>query len=413
MSRSRKKRRTSKGKQRPQASTPARDAPTPAADTPRRPHGSPRRRRALILGIGGLVVVAAVVAVVLLRGAPDDGAAVAPGATEPSDLALREEAYAIARRLLQEFPRSPDPAGLMGTVQNQFGNSAEAEHWWWRCLELDPLRVDIYEVLAVAYLRKGEYVKVADVFDRAQSVNVRLPGVYLRYAEALLELGRLDEALAAIEEEMRGPSDLVETYIAMGKIRFQRREYEEAMEAYAEAARRRPKDSRPYYGLATASARLGRRDESREYMATFQRLRAVEDEASTTRRRSADQMRPVAQILCQVMTDAGRVYAAHERYADAERCWRRAAEVDTRDTGSRVQLVNRYRADGRKGMALTVCRELTRIEPDNARYHHVAGITLAEMGQYDEARAELRRAVELDPNDDHIQQAYRQLMQMK
>ena len=409
MSRSRKKsKKTPKKTGRPRSSENTREK------APGAPSARKRKRSGLLVGLAGVVVVAAVVALVLRpegSGEKVGGTGARPAAEAASDLDLRNETFDVARLLVSDFPRSADPLGLMGTVQNQFGNSAEAEVWWWKCLELDPKRVDIYEVLAVAYLRKGEYERVAELLDRAQSVDVDLPGVHLRYAEALLELGRLDEALAMIQEEMKLSTEVTENYMVMGRIRMQRREYALAVEAYAEAARRRPSASKPYYGLATASARLGRGEESREYMATFQRLRAVEDDASTSRRRTTDKMRPVAQILVEVLVDAGRVYEAHGRHDRAEVSWRRAAELDPANTASRIQLVNRYRSTERRWEAVEVCAELRKIDPGNARYHYVAGLTLAELGQFDAAREALRQAAELSPGDEKMQNAYQRLLE--
>lgn len=385
----------------------------PRAATAAPEAAGPKRRSPLLLFGLAAVVVVAVAAVLVLRpdGTDERPAPAEPAARATSDLDLRNEAFDVVKKLLSDFPRSADPPGLMGTVQNQFGNSVEAEKWWWRCLELDPKRVDIYEVLAVAYLRKGEYEKVGEVLERAEALEVQLPGVHLRYAEALLELGRMDEALMMLEKELEVSPDLTEAWIALGKIRIQRREYDLAVEAYAEASRRRPSLSQPYYGLATASARMGQREKSREYMETFKELRAVEDEASTTRRRATDQMRPVAQILAQVLTDAGKVYQAHQQYEQAEAYWRRAGDLDRKDTPSRIQLVNRYRSTDRGVQALEVCEQLVRIEPDNARYHLVRGITLADLGQYAAARDALRKATELDPDDPQARKLYRQLME--
>ena len=409
MSRSKKKsKKTTRQSRRPR--------PTKSASEGGRGAATGRRRKApvLLIALAGVAVVAVVVALVVWTRGPGEAPGVAQmqsAGRETTELDLRDEAFDVARKLLEDFPGSADPLGLMGTVQNQFGNSAEAEEWWRRCLERDPRRVDIYEVLAVAFLRKGEYEKVAELLDREQTLGIHLPSVHLRYAEALLEMGRLDEALSILEEEMKRSPDLTDKYVIMGKIRFQRKEYEQAVEAYAEAARRRPRESHPYYGLATASARLGQSDKAREYMETFKRLRAVEDDASATRRRATHKMRPAAQILSQVLVDAGRVYEARKQYEQAETYWRRAATLDPANTASRIQLVNRYRSTQRARDAVEVCEQLRRLDPDNATYHLVTGMTLADLRQFDAALAAMQRAIELDPDDERIQKAYQRLLE--
>ena len=188
--------------------------------------------------IVGVVVSAAIVLIVVLipktrkSPQPQGGSDVRIAETGADDIVLRDETFEVARQLMADFPESAFPLGLMGTVYNQYGSSIEAEKWWWKCLERDPTRADVYEVLAVAFLRKGEYQKVVELSRKAQAVDPDLPGVHRRHAEALLEMGKLDEALAALEREKRITPDLSETHVVFGKTYLQRREYQEAMEAY-------------------------------------------------------------------------------------------------------------------------------------------------------------------------------------
>lgn len=312
-------------------------------------------------------------------------------------LALRDETLEVARQLVVDFPQDAFPLGLMGTVQNQFGNTAEAEKWWWKCLDQDPGRADAFDVLAVAFLRKGEFQKVVDLSMEMLVVSPNAPGVYRRQAEALLELGELDEALAAIEKEKRLSPDLNEVHIILGRIHLQRKEYQQATGAYARALELKPGDSRCYFGLATASARLGRSDESKAYMAQFTELRAVEDEASATKRRATDVIARAGPILAETLVDAGRTYHAYGQVEKAEQQWRRAAAVDPANTACRLQLVNLYRKARRGQEAAEVCAQLTRIEPDNAYYHFVTGVVFGELRRFSEAEQALRKSIELAP----------------
>jgi tetratricopeptide (TPR) repeat protein len=366
------------------------------------------RARGMPLLLVGAVVSAAVAVVLILMllpkapKAPEDaqpqGGAEVPADGQPAtDLVLRNETFEVARRLMADFPESAFPIGLMGTLHNQFGNSTEAEKWWLRCLERDPRRADVYEVLAVAYLRKGEYQRVAELLQRAQAINPNMPGVHRRYAEALMEMGELDEALVALEKEMKIAPNVSENYLVFGKIYVQRKEYEKAVAAYTKALELRPGDTRCYYGLANASRRLGQSDKATEYMETFSKLRAEDDKVSTTRRMSTDQMRKAAPILAETLVDVGRVYNEHRQVQKAEACWQRAAALDTTNTASRVQLVDLYRRARRRQEAVEVAEQLRRIDPKNASYHQVAGVALAELKRFDAAEVAIRQAIELAP----------------
>ena len=150
--------------------------------------------------------------------------------------------------------------------------------------------------------------------------------------------------------------------------------------------------------MSTAAARLGRTEQSREYRAKFAELRAVEDEASATKRMATDVIAPAELILAETLLDAGRLYQQSGRIDKAESCWRRAAQVDPTHAASRVQLVNLYRRSRRGQEAAQYATQLTEIDPNNAAYHHMAGAVFAGLGQFDPAVRELRRTIELAPN---------------
>ncbi len=182
------------------------------------PPKEPTSRKSPLL-IGGVVVgaaAAAVLIVVLIPRTPDrpeagsaprteqqtetrardqteQRAEQSPEALRANDAALRDETTEVARQLVEDFPQDAFPLGLMGTVLNQFGNSEEAEKWWRRCLDREPGRADAVDVLAVAYLRKGEFQKVVDLSAEMLVVAPNTPGMHRRLADALLELGELDE----------------------------------------------------------------------------------------------------------------------------------------------------------------------------------------------------------------------------
>jgi tetratricopeptide (TPR) repeat protein len=330
-------------------------------------------------------------------------------APRAADEALKQETFDVVQQLIEDFPGSAYPLGLMGTVQNNYGNTAEAEAWWWKCLERDPRRADVYAVLAMSALEKGEYEKVADLLHKAEAINPNLPGVHRRYAEALMNMGKLDEALAMIQKEVRIAPDAGSSYILLGKIRLQREEYEEAVAAYSRAIELSKLDSRAYYGLATAYERLGKDDEAAKYMDAFKTLRAQENEVLTSRRRAVDKPRHPAKILSETLIDAGRVYSDHRQFGKAERCWKRAAALAPSSTACRLELLSLYGRTRRGKEALAVVEELRKIDPDNATYHLNAGLLLAQLKRYDEAEEAMRKAIELTPGS---ARAYQSLVEL-
>ena len=358
-----------------------------------------------LLIVGAIVAVAAVAAVVFFmrpqqieRDAPEMAASEPrEEAVRSTELALRNETIAAVKALTEAYPSNVFVLGLMGTVYNQFGNTAEAERYWSRCLELDPAQIGAYDVLSVAYLRKEEFEKVVELSRRTAAAAPGAPVVNRRLAEALLELGELDDALAAIEKENAISPNNNEVLVILGRIQLQRRAYAEAVTAYERALELRPGDDRCYFGLATAYARLGQRDKAKEFNNKFASVRAVEDEQSANRRRATDVIAPAGPILAEALVDVGKTYQQYREIEKAEASWLRAAEVDPVNEASRRHLAGLYRSAKRHQKAAEMCAELTRLAPENAAYHHMSGLVFADLGQFDAAEQSLRRTVELAP----------------
>lgn len=355
----------------------------------------------IVAAAAGVVVVALAATLLLVarqRGEPGDAESAGAETTAQAEAELKEETFGLIERLITEFPSDAYPLALMGTAHNSYGNTIGAEEWWRKCLELAPTRADVYSVLATEAIRKAEYDKVEELTLKAEAIDPNLPGIHRFYGEALMEMGRLDEALAALERELSITDEESATFLLIGKVQLQREEYEKAIDAYNHARQLRPSDSRPHYGLATAAARMGRHDEARKHMEDFSRLRAAEDEFLTTRRRAGGRPPRGARILAETLVDAGKLYDTHKLPARAEECWMRAAAVDPTNTAARLELVGLYRRDNRAADALEVCEQLREIDPGNAKYELSTGILLAQQNRFPEAEEALRQAVENAPD---------------
>ncbi len=329
--------------------------------------------------------------------APPAPQAEAEGPTSPADIAMREETFGVARRLVEDFPGDANALGLMGTVQNRYGNTAEAVTWWQKCLEADPRRADAYHGMAMVARRKGEYQEALRFWRQAQEIDPALVGMHGRCAEVLLEVGKPEEAIAAAEKEMAiNPGD-VETCLLLGKAHLQLKEHEKAAADFETARRLKPDDSRSYLGLATVCARLGQADKAKAYTEQFREFRAEEDKVSVDRKRMASSRAWAADVLSQTHTDAGRLYAAHRNLEKAEEHWRRAAAVDPRNRICRQYLVDMYMRIGRDRQALTFCEQLRDIDPKNPTYHLNTGALLARLERLDAAEEAVRKAIALAP----------------
>ena len=79
-----------------------------------------------------------------------------PTAQEPyTEEGLEQETMAVLHRLVEDFPASADPLGLMGDLYVELGQTAEAMKCWERCAELQPHRADSYVRMAETAVERG------------------------------------------------------------------------------------------------------------------------------------------------------------------------------------------------------------------------------------------------------------------
>ncbi len=98
-------------------------------------------------------------------------------------------------------------------------------------------------------------------------------------AEALLKLGRYDEAERILEEAFSSPGgETGETLTLLGSVRNEQGDDEGAVAALTEASRIDPHRAETRYLLGTILARLGRGDEARAELDAFRRLKAFEEQ---------------------------------------------------------------------------------------------------------------------------------------
>ena len=105
---------------------------------------------------------------------------------------VREKALAVARRLVDQYPDSPDAICVFGMIHSRYGDRAQAVQCWRRCVDVDPGYADACHCLGEDALQRGEYHEAIDWFKRALETETKAPAVQLSLAKALRRLGRTE-----------------------------------------------------------------------------------------------------------------------------------------------------------------------------------------------------------------------------
>jgi tetratricopeptide (TPR) repeat protein len=328
--------------------------------------------------------------------------------------AMREEAFAVVRQLMQDFAGDTGAMVLMGRLYKWLGESDEASKWWHKCIEQNPREIKAYHGLARIAQMKGEHDKALELWQRAQQMDPTMPGVHGALAEALLEVGRPEEAAAALEKEIKISPGTGKYHFLLGQARFEQKQYEKAAQCYQKAAEIEPQSSQPYYGLASVYARLGQTDKARQCTERFQALREQEDRPSAEPTRGPDERPHMTIVLAWTHADAGDFYATHLRPKEAEKHWQRGAALDSKNRQCRQSLADLYRVSGRLAEALDMCGQLRQIDPGSAATYHLNEASLlVRMQRWDAAEESMRKAMELAPTAPAVCRRLVQLLVMR
>ena len=323
---------------------------------------------------------------------------------------------AVLNRLVEDFPDSADPLGLMGDVYVQLGKTAEAMACWEQCARLEPRRADSYMRMAGTAVERGEFERAVTIARTALKIDPAMPGIHRELGRALKALAQPGESLAALEKAVElSPQSAVDHHL-LGQAYQQLRQYEQAKRSYVTALHINPNYTEACYGLATVSARLGQKDEAAKYRAKFKEMKARDWEGLPDKRDYVLHHKFVVRSrhrASNVHTNAGVLYYEHGRRQTAEQHWRRAATLDPTNTGCREELMTLYQQDGRNTEALRICEQLIRLVPARAQYHMCAGTLLTRMDRTEEALQAVKKAIELEPDNVTFRRIYDQIQKRR
>lgn len=197
--------------------------------------------------------------------------------------ALKAEAFQVVDDLLLRYPDDPLSLEKAAQLAGVFGEKELARSRWQRCIELAPQHLPARYALTWLALRDGRYDEMAEQSRAALMVDRNSIAFRNLLGCALVELRQPQEAREVLEASLRddvaqGMNETVycDTYTLLGKASLLERDYAQAAEFFAEAVRLDPKWSKALYGLGTSYARIGRREEAKDYLERFRETQTQE-----------------------------------------------------------------------------------------------------------------------------------------
>lgn len=326
-------------------------------------------------------------ALVMLGGVP----AQTDGSLPESAEATLADAQHMAQTLVHAFPGNPDALEVLARLHFFRGNTAAAIATWKQCLQVNPKYAYAFVGLGMVASRRGDFREAAQWFGRAVQAAPQTLAFREDYAEALINAGEVEKAIAVLEDLVRLSPRSARAFDLLGSAYSHLGKYAQARDAYQQAARLDPMHAGIRLGLAKALVRLGRTAEARKCMEEFGRLRAQERTRRQKDLREYDDLRAVRKDVAQLYTGAAQVYHAQGKPAEAERLWRRAADLDPTAVACRQALAWRYRQAGKLAETIALLEELWMLEPTNPAYGLEIVRLHLQQKQSEKAEATLQR----------------------
>lgn len=323
------------------------------------------------------------------------------------------------------------------------GRMMEAEAVLRPLVAAQPANADALELLGTALGAQGRHLDALAAFDRAREARPSSPSIRRNRAQALLHLGRLDEARADLEKALQMRPDHAASWGLLGNVLAASGDAAGAERAYRRALQHAP-TAQAHYNLALLLQEHGRTEEAiagyRAALALVPAFAAAHNNLANALKqrgridealahyaeavRHDPSLADAASNYGAALRELGRLDAAiplleravamkpdswgalnnlgmayHERRRDAEavRCYRRAIELKSDFHEARNNLGNALAASGEEREAIDCYRAAIELSPGHPDAYSNLGVLLQERGDVDGAIDCYRRALEIDP----------------
>jgi tetratricopeptide (TPR) repeat protein len=249
-------------------------------------------------------------------------------------------------------------------------------------LDAEAARVNVQSSAALA-ARLGEAyanLRVLDraeqAFQRALSLNPECAACYQSLASIAERQANSEKALAYLVTARKLSPDDPEIQFEFGKVCLERNLLDDAVPALEKAAKLQPERDQYVYVLASAHVARGNLTKAESLL---MELKAKH---------------PKDAVLDYAM---GTVYYLMGKYSDAESLLTQSLQMQPDQVAASYYLALAYDSSGDEDRAVALFRELLKNHPKHAPSYVKLGAILVRQHQYDEARQDLERAIELDP----------------
>jgi len=262
-------------------------------------------------------------------------------------------------------------------------------------------------------LAEKNYKSCEEAF-RKMYAETKDPRALMGLTETYTVQGQYDQAMKILKDEVAKTPDRVDYIVAIGNIAVRAQKYSEGMENYKKALEKYPRSADIWIRLGETQRRTGdlanastsfnkAKDLAPNNVIPFIELALMADTAG-----QKDKARPLYEQILKIQPDHpialnNLAYMLAETGADLDQALtmaQRAKQKLPQDSNVADTLGWIYIKKNLSDSAISIFKELIRVEPDRSTYHYHLAMALAQKGDKSSAKKELELALRKQPAKD-------------
>ena len=281
----------------------------------------------------------------------------------------------------------------------EFRETAEAVRVWNSIRQTHPSYVIAYCRLAYVATEQGNFEGAESLYRSALDLVPGSPEIRFGLAETLTNLGRLDEALAMLEElPPESDPQAVAMRILRAQICTEQGEYRKAKGECETVIRLAPQTPQAYFGLSVACDRLGQTEAAAKYRQEFEVRKKAGAGARHEAKGTEADLQHARAIAASTLLAVGESYLRRGDLKEGETNWRRAVEIKSMSPAPRERLAQFYMEQGRFEEAEKQLKQLAESHPDCLNAYLMQGKLYSLQGRVQDTEKAFQQVIQLAPN---------------
>jgi tetratricopeptide (TPR) repeat protein len=294
-------------------------------------------------------------------------------------------------------PKSAQASGNLGMVLEAHTLYVPAALAFQRAVHLDPKEFAWRYYLALCLEKNGQLDEALASVSEGLRIRPDYAPAVLKQAELLLKLGRFSESAATLDPYLKKNPDSPMALYFLGRVKFAQQDFAGADDLYRRATQAWPTYGSAWFGLGETSKRLGRTAETEK---DYQLAETNKDRYPPTGDDLYLQMTKLATGIENRLAEARRLLTKKD-FDRAAQIYKEVLKQhpDNPDCLVNLLYISQYPNQATPEEVEDLYQRARAASPQLPEVYEYHGTALAAEGKFDEAVAELDKAIQLKPKN--------------